>query len=357
VFRSWSGDKAAEYRRLNRIDDALGTAVTVQAMVFGNSGGTSGAGVGFTRDPSTGERRLYMDFLFNAQGEDVVSGRHSAGEDGGLAGQMPEVQSEVEQVRHRLEQEFRDVQEFEFTVQDGKLWLLQTRSGKRTPLAQLRTAVEMVGEGLIEPAEALERLAGLDLGRIVETRLASDKAKSLLAHGVPAGLGVATGEIALDVRRAQQRAAQGRPVILVRPDTTTADIAGIAVADGILTAIGGRTSHAAVIARQLGKPCIVGCAALGIDESTRRCVIGETALKEGEVITLDGNTGAVHQGKAKVIEERPDKLLAAVKRWRRRMHQGKRRKRESAAKPKAKSAAKSKAKPGEKARKKSRPAA
>jgi pyruvate,orthophosphate dikinase len=215
----------------------------------------------------------------------------------------------------------------------------------------------MVGEGLIEPAEALERLAGLDLGRIVETRLASDKAKSLLAHGVPAGLGVATGEIALDVRRAQQRAAQGRPVILVRPDTTTADIAGIAVADGILTAIGGRTSHAAVIARQLGKPCIVGCAALGIDESTRRCVIGETALKEGEVITLDGNTGAVHQGKAKVIEERPDKLLAAVKRWRRRMHQGKRRKRESAAKPKAKSAAKSKAKPGEKARKKSRPAA
>jgi pyruvate,orthophosphate dikinase len=344
VFRSWTSDKAAEYRRLNRIDDALGTAVTVQAMVFGNSGGTSGAGVGFTRDPSSGERRLYMDFLFNAQGEDIVSGRHFAGDDGGLAGLMPEVQAEIEQVQRRLEQEFRDVQEFEFTVQDGKLWLLQTRTGKRTPLAQLRTTVEMVEEGLIEPAEALERLAGFDLDSIVESRLASDKAKSLLAHGVPAGLGVATGEIALDVGRAQERAAQGKPVILVRPDATTADIAGIAVAEGILTASGGRTSHAAVVARQLGKPCIVGCADLSLDESARRCVIGVTELKEGEIITLDGNTGSVHQGKAKVIEERPDKLLAAVKRWRRSIHEGKGGKHKSGAKSKAKSKAKSREK-------------
>ena len=339
VFRSWNSAKAVEYRRLNKLDNAAGTAVTVQAMVFGNSGGTSGAGVGFTRDPSTGERQLYMDFLFNAQGEDVVSGRHAAGEDGGLARVMPDIQAEIEQTQHRLEEEFRDVQEFEFTVQDGKLWLLQTRIGKRTPLALLRTTVEMVDEGMVEPHLALERLSALDLEGIVETRLASDKAKSLLARGVSAGFGVASGEIVFDVARARTRAAQGKSVILVRMDTTTADIGGIAVAKGVLTATGARTSHAAVVARQLGIPCIVGCASLNIDEGNRRCTIGEAQLKEGDVITLDGNTGAVHEGKAKVIEERPEKLLAAVRRWRKseaHAHKGKHKKKK---KSKAKSRA------------------
>ena len=329
VFASWNGVKAAEYRKLHKIDDAIGTAVTVQVMVFGNSGGTSGAGVGFTRDPSTGDKRLYMDFLFNAQGEDVVSGRHAvsgAGETDTDAGDgeanndlsqlLPQVWAEIEEVRRKLEEEFRDVQEFEFTVQDGTLWLLQTRNGKRTPLAQLRTTVGMTEEGLIDTAEALTRLKGIDLDAIVQTRLAPEQAKSLLATGIAAGIGVATGEIALDVARAQERAALGRAVILVRADTTTADIGGIAVARGILTATGGRTSHAAVVARQLGKACIVSCAKLHIDEAARHCRIGDTELKEGDIITLDGGTGAVHMGPAKVVTEKPDKLIAQVKRWR-----------------------------------------
>jgi pyruvate,orthophosphate dikinase len=327
VFDSWNSAKAVEYRKLHNIDDAIGTAVTVQAMVFGNSGGTSGAGVGFTRDPSTGEKRLYMDFLFNAQGEDVVSGRHAVGVGDGtdgtvdvaaseLAQILPEVLTEIEAVQRKLEQEFRDVQEFEFTVQDGTLWLLQTRTGKRTPLAQLRTTVEIAEEGLIDVNEALARLAGVDLDSIVQTRLASEQGGSLIACGVPAGTGVATGEISLDVARAKKRTAQGHAVILVRADTTTADIAGIAVARGILTAAGGRTSHAAVVARQLGKACVVSCPQLSIDESGRHCRIGDKDLKEGDTITIDGGTGAVHLGEAKAVEERPEKLLEQIRNWR-----------------------------------------
>jgi pyruvate,orthophosphate dikinase len=329
VFGSWNNAKAVEYRRLHGIDDAIGTAVTVQVMVFGNSGGTSGAGVGFTRDPSTGEKRLYIDFLFNAQGEDVVSGRHAVGgndDDAGnpghdgvqgeLAELLPTVFAEIQSVQRKLEEEFREVQEFEFTVQDGTLWLLQTRDGKRTPLAQLRTTVEMADEGVIEVPEALARLTNVDLDTIVQAHLAAKQGNSLLARGVAAGTGVATGEIVLDPARAQQRAAQGKPVILVRADTTTADIAGIAVARGILTSTGGRTSHAAVVARQFGKACVVSCFGLRVDEGALRCRIGDAELNEGDTITIDGGTGAVHLGEAKVIEERPDKLLDQVRRWR-----------------------------------------
>ena len=255
-------------RRLHRIDDSLGTAVTVQRMVFGNAGGTSGSGVGFTRDPATGENRLYLDFLFNAQGEDVVSGRHPVTDTDRLPVALPEVAQRLEELRHTLEATFRDAQEFEFTVQDGRLYLLQARTAKRTPWAALRMAVEQVREGLATPAQALARLDGIDLAAI-ERRRVADEGEVALASAQPASIGLAVGAIALDSKACKRLAAKGRPVILVRNDTSTEDIAGIAAAAGVLTARGGRTSHAAVVARQMGKVCLVGCAALRVDEKAR----------------------------------------------------------------------------------------
>jgi pyruvate,orthophosphate dikinase len=316
VFDSWNRPKAAEYRRLNAISEDIGMAVTVQRMVYGNSGGTSGAGVAFTRDPATGENRVYLDFLFNAQGEDVVSGRASAGDAAALGSVLPEVERELMAVAQRLEREFHDLQEFEFTVQDGRLFLLQTRSGKRTPWAALRIAVEQVAEGLITEREAAARLAGLDLASIEQLRIDDAGSARRLARGVAAGLGVASGPIALDPDAARQTAAAGRPAILVRDRTKTEDIAGIAAAAGLLTAAGGRTSHAAVVARHMGKVCVVGCGPLEIDLGSRRCAIGGEWLREGETISLDGNAGDVYAGAVRVVVEKPAAWLAQVARWR-----------------------------------------
>lgn len=316
VFRSWRSPKAVEYRRLNGLDDAVGTSVTVQVMVFGNGGATSGSGVGFTRDPATGRSDLYLDFLFDAQGEDVVAGRHSVTDTARLAERLPAVYARLLRVKGLLEGEFRDVQDFEFTVQDGELFLLQTRSAKRTPWAALQIAVDLVEEGLIDPATALERLAGIDLDALCRVRLSSDPADEVLAAGTPASIGVAVGEVALDSERAQASAAAGRPAILVRDDIATDDLAGMAAAAGVLTARGGRTSHAAVVARQLGKVCVVGCEPMAIDLERRRCRIGRLELGEGDLLSLDGDRGRVFAGRLAVERERPREALECVARWR-----------------------------------------
>ncbi len=315
VFRSWSGKKALEYRRIHRLHGVAGTALCVQTMVYGNSGGTSGSGVAFTRDPATGENVLYMDFLFNAQGDDVVSGRHELGDRAQIGALLPEVTQQIEALRKRLEAEFGDVQEFEFTVQNAQLFMLQTRNGKRTPLAALRIAVDMVAEGLLEPEAALKRLAGYKLRAIQTESVRAKDGQAPLARAIPAGVGVAVGEIALDSETARRRAAAGKTVILVREDTSTDDVAGIASAAGILTLRGGRTAHAAVVARQMGKVCLVGCRELAIDLAKRSCSIGGKLLREGQVISLDGGAGGVYSGAVDIVRAKPERELALVASW------------------------------------------
>jgi pyruvate,orthophosphate dikinase len=316
VFRSWSAKKALEYRRIHHLQGVAGTAVCVQTMVYGNSGGTSGSGVAFTRDPATGENALYMDFLFNAQGDDVVSGRHEVGDRAQIGALLPEVMQQIEAVRKRLEAEFGDLQEFEFTVQNGQLFMLQTRNGKRTPLAALRIAVEMVEEGALEPAAALERLDGYKLEAIQTESIRAKDGQAPLARAVSAGVGVAVGEIALESETARRRAAAGKSVILVREDTSTEDVTGIASAAGILTARGGRTAHAAVVARQMGKVCLVGCRELAVDPGKKSCSIGGKVLREGQVISLDGAGGGVYSGAVEIVRAKPERYLAAVESWR-----------------------------------------
>ena len=314
VFRSWTTPKAVEYRRLSGLDNAIGTGVVVQAMVFGNSGARSGSGVGFTRNPATGADELYTDFLFNAQGEDVVSGRERVTDNAPLAAMLPDIDRQLQRARSLLEREFRDMQDFEFTVQDGELFFLQSRSGKRTPWAALRIATDLVREQIISPAEALERLQPYDLASIVRTRLVLAPDVDAVASATPAGMGVATGAIVLDCARAQSMAAT-QPAILVRPDLTTDDVNGLAAAAGVVTVNGGRTSHAAVVARHFGKVCLVGCASLQIDEQRRRCSFGARSFAEGDVITLDGESGLIYAGAVPTIEERPESALEEVRRW------------------------------------------
>jgi pyruvate,orthophosphate dikinase len=316
VWASWDGAKARQYRQLQGIADDAGTSVTVQQMVFGNAGGTSGSGVAFTRDPGSGERALYVDFMFNAQGEDVVSGRHRTPDGERFAAVLPQVHAHLRGIGERLEREFGDLQEFEFTVQEGQLYLLQTRTGKRTPWAAVRVAVEQVDEGLVGADAALDRLKGIDLDRVERTRLMRGGATRVLGHAVPAGGGVAVGEIAFDVERARNIVAAGRAAILVRENMATEDIAGIAMAAGILTASGGRTSHAAVVARQLDKVCLVGCTGLVVDLEHRRCTLGGERLDEGAVISLDGHAGQVLAGAVDVEIERPVEYLRRITRWR-----------------------------------------
>ena len=316
VLRSWNAPKAVSYRRLNHIDDAAGTAVTVQMMVFGNAGGASGAGVGFTRDPATGERALYFDFQFDGQGEDVVAGRQKLEDHDRLRRVLPATWARLEEICRTLESLFGDAQDFEFTVQSGVLFLLQTRRAKRTDWAALVIAVDMVAEDVLTPAAALAQLQTIDLGSVVRTRFA-EPVPATLAVAQAASLGVACGAIALDSAAVARLVAVGRPAILVRHDTETSDIEGMAGAAGILTGSGGRTSHASVVARQLGKVCLVGCPSLDIDLSRRQCRIGGTLLKEGDMLALDGNTGAVHAGQLTITTERPDAALRTIASWQR----------------------------------------
>ena len=315
VFRSWSAPKAIAYRNANGMYHGGGTAATIQCMAFGNAAGASGAGVAFTRNPASGEAELYLDFLFNAQGEDVVAGRQAAHGEERLRRMLPAVWTQIEQSGHALEALFQDAQDFEFTLESGTLYLLQSRAAKRTPWAALRIAVDQVEEGLISPCAALSRLEGIDLDAIVRTRL-SGSAVEPLSRAQVASIGVASGAIALDSEIAIRMADAGTPVILVRRDTETSDIDGMIRARGILTRTGGRTSHAAVVARQLGKVCLVACPDLGIDLGTRSCRIGERTMQEGDFISLDGNDGGIYEGQLAVIAERPERELARIASWR-----------------------------------------
>jgi len=285
--------------------------VTVQRMVFGNAGGNSGAGVGFTRDPSSGENRLYIDWLAQAQGEDIVSGRRRVSAEGEVPGWLMQ---KLASVGEALEASFRDAQEFEFTVENGELFMLQTRTAKRSALASLRIAVEQVESGQISPEEALGRLSAIDLDAIVIRRV--DSATPPLGHAIPAGAGVAQGPAAFSVEAAQAFAARGTPAILVRNEVATADIAGIAVVAGVLTASGGRTSHAAVVARQMGKVCLVGCADLLIDEKSGQARLGKATLREGDPLCLDGEAGTIYADSPSISSERPAELLEHVAQWR-----------------------------------------
>jgi len=314
VLGSWGSARARAYRRMHKIPEDAGTAVTVQRMVFGNGGGTSGSGVAFTRDPATGENRLYMDFMFNAQGEDVVSGRHAVVDAEHLAAILPTIEQQVVSAGRALETEFRDMQELEFTVQDEVLYVLQTRTGKRTSLAHLAIACDLVREGVVEPAEALARVGGLDLQKLAWEAVV-ENGSELLATATSAGAGVAIGAIAFDSAQAQAMAERA-PVILVRREAATDDLAGVAVAQGLLTAAGGRTSHAAVVAREMNKVALVCCSALVIDAAARRCRLGTAELGQGDVICLDGNTGRVYRGQPELVLQRPDDAIAEVERWR-----------------------------------------
>jgi pyruvate,orthophosphate dikinase len=314
VFRSWDAPKAVSYRRLNHISDTAGTAVTIQTMVYGNAGGASGAGVAFTRNPATGVREMYFDFEFNAQGEDIVGGRQRLLDNERLRRALPAVWSRLNEICHELEALFRDTQDFEFTVQSGELFLLQTRRAKRTDWAALTITVDMVAEGMIEPDEALARLESVKLDSVVRTSFALPLPKILAAAHV-AGMGVACGAIALDSAAVKRLTAAGTPAILVRRQTVTTDIEGMALAVGMLTGSGGRTSHAAVVARQLGKVCLVACPELEIDLDHRQCQIGGKLLNEGDFLSLDGNTGAIYPGRLAAVTERPVNALTTIASW------------------------------------------
>ncbi len=313
VFKSWMSDRACTYRKLERLDHLQGTAVTVQAMVFGNSGPSSGAGVAFSRDPSTGAAKPVIDVLFESQGEDVVSGGHNPEPEEAIARSLPEVAGQLHDALRRLEQAFGDMQDVEFTIENGRLWILQTRAAKRTPLAALRFTIDFVNEGQITPAVALQHLDGLDLATLVDKRLVV--AEPPLARGTAASPGIAIGRAAFDSESAARLAASGMPVILLRPDTTTADVGGFAAAAGIVTAVGARTAHAALVARQMAKPCIVGCTDLAIDVAGHRARLGGIAVVEGDWLSIDGEAGTIYRGESKVIAERPDAELAQVARW------------------------------------------
>jgi pyruvate,orthophosphate dikinase len=314
VFRSWEGSRAVAYRRLHSLTDLAGTAVTVQAMVYGNMGTTSGSGVAFSRNPTTGENQLYLDYRANAQGEDVVSGRYPLQDSSSLQQTVPELYRQLRQIGRQLERLFGDAQDIEFTVQEGCLYLLQSRRAKRAPWAALRIACELVQEGLIDEATALKHLAPYDLDAIENVRLASSSEPPLCA-GVPASAGVAVGAMVFDSEAAMRSAVSGRPTLLLRSEIATTDIAGLAAAAGVLTSRGGRTSHAAVVARQLNKVCIVGCRDLEIDAERRVCRLGSRWFHEGDVLTLDGQSGAIYAGQHDVILEKPFKYLQEVNRW------------------------------------------
>lgn len=316
VFASWQSDKALQYRRLIGVDDDAGMGVLIQAMVFGDSGPRSGTGVGFTRNPATGQDALYVDFAFNAQGEDIVSGRYPVTESSVLPDVLPHVWSGLLAAKSLLEGEFRDMQEFEFTVDEGQLYFLQTRTGKRTTRAAIQIACDLVHDGVIDKATALARVGEHNLGSLVTTTLRPRSSDAPLASAIPASVGVAIGHVVFDAQRACALAADGRPVILARPELNTDDFSGLAVAAGIVTTFGGRTSHAAVLARQWGKVCLVGCSDLRIVEGAREARIGARRLREGDLITLDGETGLIYADSIPIVTEAPADVLAMVDSWR-----------------------------------------
>ncbi|MFH0779060.1 MAG: pyruvate, phosphate dikinase [Candidatus Eisenbacteria bacterium] len=302
VFRSWHNERAIFYRRQHGIPDDLGTAVNVQVMVFGNMGGESGTGVGFTRNPSTGEKKFYGEYLMNAQGEDVVAGIRTPKPVDELGSEMSDVYGELNQVVQRLEEYYKDMQDFEFTIQEKKLYILQTRTGKRTGPAAVKIAVEMAKEGLISKEEALLRVQPGALDQLLHRQIDRGASFQVLARGLAASPGAASGAAVFDADDAVEWSRSDKKVILVRNETNPDDIHGMHAARGILTATGGMTSHAAVVARGMGKSCVVGCTVLGVNEKERYFTVGKTVVKEGQVITIDGSTGDVILGDVPTVE-------------------------------------------------------
>jgi pyruvate,orthophosphate dikinase len=327
VFTSWMNARATTYRRLNSIPASWGTAVNIQAMVFGNMGDDCATGVAFTRDPSTGENSFYGEYLINAQGEDVVAGIRtplpltkaaSAASDAGeisMEEAMPQVFAQLDKVRGQLEKHYADMQDLEFTVQQGKLYMLQTRSGKRTGAAALRMSVDMAEEGLITREEALLRIDPIALDQLLHPTLDPDAKKTVLTKGLPASPGAAAGLIVLSADKAEEMAAHGHEVILVRLETSPEDIHGMHAAAGILTARGGMTSHAAVVARGMGRACVSGAADLRFDEVNGKVFIRDAELNEGDTITIDGATGEVFMGTVKTIQPRMSGAFSTVMQW------------------------------------------
>jgi len=329
VFKSWMNDRAVTYRKLNKIPSEWGTAVNVQAMVFGNMGPTSATGVAFTRDPATGERRFFGEYLVNAQGEDVVAGtrtphpisieqKQSSGSDlESMEEIMPDVYNQLVEIYQKLENHYRDMQDIEFTIQEGKLYMLQTRTGKRTGFAAVRIAAEMEEEGLIDEKEAINRIEPeqllqllADLFEVEQKKKAIDSGR-FLARGLNAGPGAAAGKIALSAEQAEKMARSGDKVVLVRIETSPEDIAGMVAAEGILTARGGMTSHAAVVARGMGKPCVAGCGALNINYQQKTISVNGQTLNEGDLISIDGTTGEVIKGALPTVPSEINQVLVS----------------------------------------------
>ncbi len=327
VFGSWMNQRAITYRKLHNIPESWGTAVNVQAMVFGNMGDTSATGVAFTRNPSTGERKLYGEFLINAQGEDVVAGirtpqeiseeaRKEAGSDKpSMEHTLPKAYSELKRIYNVLERHYRDMQDLEFTVEQGKLWMLQTRSGKRTAKAALRIAVELAHEGLISKNDAILRIDPLTLDQLLHPTIDPRAHRRVIATGLPASPGAASGEIVFSPDEAAQLKSDGRKVVLVRVETSPEDIHGMHAAEGILTTRGGMTSHAAVVARGMGKPCVSGAGSLRVDYAGGSMTAGGQIFKKGDYITVDGSTGQVLAGKVEMIEPQLSGEFATLIGW------------------------------------------
>ena len=327
VFGSWMNQRAITYRRLHNIPESWGTAVNVQAMVFGNMGETSATGVAFTRNPSTGEKKLYGEFLINAQGEDVVAGirtpqeiteearRESGSDKPSMEKAMPEAFAELKRIHAALEKHYRDMQDLEFTVEQGKLWMLQTRNGKRTAKAALRIAVELANEKLISKQEAVTRIEPGSLDQLLHPTIDPAAERKIFATGLPASPGAACGEIVFSPDEAELLKSQGHKVILVRVETSPEDIHGMHAAEGILTTRGGMTSHAAVVARGMGKPCVSGAGSLRVDYRAQTMTAGGTTLKKGEILTIDGSTGQVLVGKVPMTQPALAGEFATLMQW------------------------------------------
>ncbi|PYI55087.1 pyruvate, phosphate dikinase [Paenibacillus flagellatus] len=315
VFRSWNNPRAIVYRKVNRIPDHQGTAVNVQAMVFGNKGDDCGTGVVFTRNPSTGEKKLFGEYLTNAQGEDVVAGVRTPLPIAELERDMPDVYDELRRTAEKLERHYRDMQDIEFTVEHGRLYLLQTRTGKRSAQAAMKISVDLVDEGLLTREEAVARIETGHLDQLLHPAIPADAKLDVLATGLPASPGAATGEAVFDADTAEERARAGRRVILVRAETTPEDIHGVLAAEGVLTSRGGMTSHAAVVARGMGKPCVCGCEEARIDAEARELRVGGAVIREGDAVSIDGSTGRVIRGEVPLRAGELSPELARLLGW------------------------------------------
>lgn len=315
VFESWNNKRAIDYRNFNKIPHSLGTAVTVQTMVFGNMGNNSGTGVAFTRNPATGERKLYGEFLINAQGEDVVAGIRTPKPIQELKKTWPKIFTLLANVAQTLEQHYRDTQDLEFTIEEGKLWLLQTRTGKRTAAAAINIAYDMVKEGLISRQEALTRIEPEQISQLLHAQIDPSAKITVLAKGLAASPGAATGQVVFSADEAEEEGKAGKKVILVRPETSPDDVHGVLQAQGVLTARGGMTSHAAVVARGLGKPCVSGCETITIDIKNKQFQVGEKVIKAQETITINGSTGEVIAGSVPMIEPKISPKMKAILDW------------------------------------------